>query len=208
MSFTRFLHLDRQEWDREPDAIALTRSAKLSYPDNVREWSRLSDLGSTTAMIRIGRYYEYREQGSGGPLFTEALAWYKKAVDTGSLSAVLDYSRVLQRRKEYVTMYSILHQAATQGYTPAMCTLSRLYTDGKGVDRSNVTAVNWLMRAEGMGHLMARQLLIMRELREMRDGDQPSNNLRSLQLFLRGVATATLMHLEKWRRPDSERLKG
>ena len=104
--------------------------------------------GDAAAQVQVGEAYAEGKDVTRDP--QKAVEWYKKAADTGSISAELHLAvlyrdgagKTFPRDAEQAAAW--YHKAADQGDTGAQGTLGMLYTLGQGVTRSDVDAYFWL----------------------------------------------------------------
>jgi TPR repeat protein len=200
----KFKFHDLEDAALEPpqQSLAKYKADRTLNTDALDDLERLANLGSPEAMRHVGSYFETRGADNGGPSFTQALAWYKNAFDAGSFRAVIDYARILEMRKEYKQLHSVLLAAVDRGYTPAMCRLARLANERKMPAELHCDPITLLERAAELGNLRAQWDLVLLRLGKSKDKRE------MMRLLFAGVALAVSCRLERTRRRDSERLLG
>lgn len=201
MMHKKWISKEKHEWNLEPDAAAVERAAKLEFKDAVATYKLLANRGSILSMANLGHRYEHRGIEDGGPDFTEAEAWYQKAVDCGSAVSTLPFGYFYLRKKDYTNAIRVFSIGADRGYAPSTVRLAYFYANGIGVDRDLPWAENLLRRAAKLKNIWAK--IGLAEMYMKTEG----NYLKVARgLCLIGVA-AVQFRLERRFNPDSERLK-
>lgn len=118
--------------------------------------ARLAQLGSTPAMLVMGRYYERATSQSTTPLdMPQALSWYRRAADAGNTTAMLALGDALAKGKHVPQdLDQALHwitRAADAGDPAGLWRLACMYRDGEGLDRAPEKAISLLKKAAEAG---------------------------------------------------------
>lgn len=97
----------------------------------------------------------YRD-GRGAPQnCDEALRWFRKAVENGSVEAQTDLGILYEtggcvdKRPDIATRWYL--KASKKGYAPAQAHLAKMYADGNGVRRNPRVAEKWYLAAAEQG---------------------------------------------------------
>lgn len=193
--------MEKQEWEREPDAAALEHAGTLGDSEAKSEYEALAEKGSVLSMINLGHLSEYRKIQDGGPDFTGAEIWYRRAVDAGSAVATFHLGCFYFRRKNYTNTWRELMVGLERGYAPSIVRLAYLYIDGIGVKRDHAQARIFMRRASELGNLWAKRGLARMEF----------NVGENLYVKIKGAATYICARVqfffEERRDPNSERLR-
>jgi TPR repeat protein len=192
-----------EELAREPNLRALKNARTVRETDPVQalnQFRALAGLGSPMAMADIGYMYG---KGIGVQANTsEEEAWYKRAVEAGSVFAQFALAHLYLRTQRYPEAFAACETAAASGYAPAMYFLAFMYGQGVGTEHNLEKERDLLQQAMLLGHLWARGRLggLL-----MRGRWGPSQRLRGLLLFVSGAICA--MYVAS-RNPKDERLSG
>lgn len=130
---------------------------RADYKSALRVWMELANAGDADAQTNVGEIYE---RGLGGtPNYEAAIIWYRKVVDNKDIP--------------------------DQKKSRALFNLGTLYEQGQGVDRDQLTALNFYRRAWGVpeGNLMytsARD----REVQDLRQQLQQAIEEKNQQIEL------------------------
>jgi TPR repeat protein len=192
-----------EELAREPNLRALQHARSVQETNPVQALSQLralAGLGSPMAMVDIGFMY-----GKGIGVQANALeeeAWYKRAVEAGSVFAQFALAHVYFHTQRHSEAFAAFESAAASGYAPAMYFLASMYGQGVGTERNLDKERDLLEQAMLLGHLWARGRL-GGVLMQGRGGTW--QRLRGLFLFVSGAICA--MYVAS-RNPRDERLTG
>jgi TPR repeat protein len=192
-----------EELAREPNLRAVQHARSVRETDPVQALSQLralAGLGSAMAMVEIAFMY-----GKGIGVQANASdeeAWYKRAVEAGSVFGQFALAHVYSQTQRYSEALAACETAAVSGYAPAMYFLAFMYGQGVGTERNLDKERDLLQQAMLLGHLWARGRL-GRLLMQRRWGIR--QRLRGLFLFVSGAICA--MYVAS-RNPRDERLSG
>lgn len=194
-------YLEKDEWNAEPDVSALDHAATLDFSAAVDAYVRLIDKGSVLSMTNLGRRYEYRPDGYGGPDFELAEYWYRRAIDSGSAISTLPVGYFYIRRSDYHKAFDVFSIGCKRGYAPSIVRLADFYIKGRVVNKDYGKARLLLERATSLGSLWAKRSLARMYFNI---GENPLVRVKGL--FLWGISDLEFW-FEKRRSPGSERLK-
>jgi|SRR6185312_13278164 len=190
-----------QELAREPDAAELGRAGGMSDSDAEVEYKKLVGRGSVLSMVSLGHLYEHRRLKDGGPNFAESEFWYRSAVDSGSAVATFYCGCFYLRRSDYYKAKKMFQLGSDRGYAPSIVRLANLYIKGLGVERDYSRAKDLLARASELGNLWAT----------LAAATMTVTLSESVFVKVKGLGmvffAAIKFRIEKWRHPESERLK-
>ena len=196
-----FVSIERKEWDLEPDVEALEHASTLDFAEAEKAFKILSDKGSVLSMANLGHRYEFRPRDYGGPDYSKAEFWYKKAIASGSAAATLPCGYFYLRRKNYEGARATFSIGVERKYAPAFVRLADLYIEGLGVAKDYTKARDLLRDASQLGNIWAKRALARMD---MNIGRNPAIQIRGLIMCL--IADLQF-YLKKKRSPHSERLK-
>jgi hypothetical protein len=108
-------------------------------------------------MLYIAEAYKQGRLGSVD--LEEAIKWYSRAADAGSLVALNSLGRALLKSGKTNEAIKVLSNAADKDFAPALYTLGRIYFGGFGVPREETIAVSLMERAMKLGSLHAKGAL-------------------------------------------------
>lgn len=133
--------------------------ACVQKDERAAEWwfCKAAMSGSDASEYALGRLLE--QQGR----FTEAAAWYQKAVDQDNQYAQYRLAKLLlddeEIPKDTKKSLRLLTTAAEQDNQFAQYTLGKLYLLGKEIPQDREAAINWLTRAAQQGNEYAQYFL-------------------------------------------------
>ena len=195
--------MTEEELAREPNLKALQHAQSIRDTDPVqalRQFRGLADRGSPLAMSNIAFMYGRGIGIQANPLEEEA--WYKRAVEAGSLYAHYALAHIYFRKQSYSEALVVLRLGVASGYAPAMYFLACMYDRGVGTERNLDKVRDLLDQATQLGHVWAR-VRLGRVLVLGRWGIW--QRLRGCVLIVGGTICA--MHVAG-RNPEDERLYG
>lgn len=110
----------------------------------------------------VGKAYLNGWRGKPDP--QEAVRWFEQAVKTGQPMAIADISEVhfttgLDGKPDPARAIQILRDAAASGNAAAMTALALNYSSGRGVEKSDAAAMEWMKKAAALGEPLAVDLL-------------------------------------------------
>lgn len=107
-----------------------------------------AELGHIEALYYLALFY--KENGSSGGDYVQALSWFQKAVDRGCPHAKRFYEEFLYelavkaaKHHEYRVVVPCYEKAARAGHSDAANELGVLYAKGEGIGRNDRNAVYW-----------------------------------------------------------------
>ncbi|MDR2882093.1 MAG: sel1 repeat family protein, partial [Azoarcus sp.] len=132
------------------------------------ETKRAADRGDLVAQNTLGMMYE-RGQGVVQD-HSEALKWYRKAAEKGSVDAQLSLaglgvmfakaatkdSEITKWNEEAVKWF---RRAAEKGNADGQRNLGLMYDNGRGVKKSDAEAIKWYTRAAEQGDVFSQYYL-------------------------------------------------
>jgi TPR repeat protein len=192
-----------EELAREPNLRALHHAQSIRDTDPVQALNQLrglADRGSPLAMAEIAFMY-----GRGIGVQANALeeeAWYKRAVEAGSVHARFALAYIYFRTQRHSEAFVVCQSAATSRYAPAIYFLAFMYGQGVGTERDLDKERDLLHQATQLGHLWAR-VRLGRVLVQGRWGMW--QRLRGLFLLVSGGICAMYVAA---RNPKDQRLYG
>jgi TPR repeat protein len=143
-----------EELAREPNLRALKNARTVRETDPVQalnQFRALAGLGSPMAMADIGYMYG---KGIGVQANTsEEEAWYKRAVEAGSVFAQFALAHLYLRTQRYPEAFAACETAAASGYAPAMYFLAFMYGQGVGTERNSDKERDLLHQAVQLSHV-------------------------------------------------------
>lgn len=194
--------MEWQEWNKEPDTVALERAASIkNFSEAEAAYKLLIDQGSILGMVNLGNWFEFRPKVSGGPDLAQAEFWYRKAIDSGSAVATLPVGYFYLRRKDYEKAREMFSIGMDRGYAPSIARLGDLYVKGIGVEQNYDLAEAFFKRASDLGNLWAKVAVAAMTVSLAR------NSLTKFKGLLMVVIAGLELRFQKWREPRSERLK-
>ena len=131
----------------------------------------------------------------------QAGQWFEWAANTGSVQGTYGVFAVRFHQGRYTEAKDCAERAASQGYTPAIYNLGRLYEAGKGVSVDRKKALEYLERAAAQGHLLAKRQIAVSLLKGHR------GVIRMPLGLLMWFKVVWSMVREVIRDPTSERIK-
>ena len=145
----------RKDWKGHK---AVCKAAQENYVFLIRLLAKKAAHGDHEAMFSLGCYYEH---GVGvAKDATQAVIWYRHAVDAGHTEALYSLAYCYQRGEgvakdayQAVTWY---RRAADAGHTKALYNLAVCYQRGEGVAKDATQAVTWYRRAADAGDAEAQ----------------------------------------------------
>lgn len=192
-----------EELTREPNVSALQHAQSLRQTDPAQAMNQLralADRGSAIAMAEIAFMYGKGVGVQVNPFEEEA--WYKRAVEAGSLYAHYALSYIYFQTQRYSEAFVVCESAITAGYAPAMYFGAFMYGHGLGTERNLDKERDLLKQAVRLGHVWARARL-GRVLLEGRSGTW--QRLWGLVMLVSGPIYAMYVSA---RYPNDERLYG
>lgn len=148
------------DWASEPDVTLLLRARAMLKTESsqaLHDLEKLADHGSLMSMVYIAWAYS---NGEGLHLDLEqAEAWYRRAVDGGSILASLYLGTLYGKQRKFdqeIEAYSI---GVIKDFPPSIYRLGWLYFMGYGVDRDLTKARELWERASKLGHVRAKRYL-------------------------------------------------
>lgn len=167
----------------------------------MNQFRALAARGSASAMIDIAFMYG---KGIGvQPNLLEEEAWYRRAVEAGSLFAEFALAHMYFQTRRYSEAFTVCHSAAASGYAPAMYFVATfMYGQGVGTERNVDMERQLLHQAMQLGHVWAR-VRLGSVLLKGRCGAW--ERLRGFFMLLSGTICAMFVSA---RNPEDERLYG
>ncbi|MDL2260075.1 sel1 repeat family protein [Deltaproteobacteria bacterium OttesenSCG-928-K17] len=129
------------------------------YNDALKLYELAAAQGDTTAMERLGNFYQYGRGVARNS--AEAAKWYRlffERTDSSRLlvNLYLEDSSVANNAEE-AQMW--LHNAAARGYNVAQFTLGQMYEMGDKVKQDDAEAIKWYLLAGDQGNKWAKASL-------------------------------------------------
>jgi TPR repeat protein len=145
----------------EPDIDTLCKAYDcLQSEPNPKVIKLLEDLanrGSLMSMIYIAWAYE-----KGNGVLTDedqVIAWYRRAINSGSDLATYYLGHFYLKRKNYIQAKEVFNIGALKDYSPAIYCLGCMYLEGTGCEKNQVEALNLFKKASKQGHVFAKRSL-------------------------------------------------
>ena len=146
--------------------------------------------GVSNAQMTLGWMYQV---GKGVERDLEqAKFWYRSALQSQAPRAEFYLGTVYWNESAFAEAIEWFQKAASQGFTPAMYQLGRMYRHGVGVPRDQILAAKYVEEAARGGHIFARRDLA-REMLRGRHGLSriPIGFIRLIQLGWSAIKTAS-----------------
>lgn len=166
------------------------------YEEAFRRFSALADTGSVPAQVFMGWMYQ-TGKGIQQDLRT-AEKWYRRAAERNSPWAQFYLAGLYRKQQEYPLAIQWLEKSASQGYSPALYLLGKLYYTGEGVPLNRQKAFEYFEKAAAKGHLFAKRNIA----HDMISGRRGFNRIPGGVVMLARVLWAGLKVGS--REPDSE----
>ena len=135
--------------------IASELFADERYEEAFEKYRVLAERGSLIAQLLLGWMYH---AGKGvDQNLEEAEKWYRKAAVTNSPEGQFYLATLHRTKRQYQQAIDWFEKSASQGYSPAIYLLGKLYYVGEGVAVNKDKAFEYFERAAQEGHLFVRR---------------------------------------------------
>jgi TPR repeat protein len=125
------------------------------YEEAFEKYRVLAEKGLVAAQLLLGWMYH---AGKGvHQNLEEAEKWYQKAAVTDSPEGQFYLATLHRTKRQYQQAIEWFEKSASQGYSPAIYLLGKLYYIGDGVAINKEKAFEYFERAAQDGHLFARR---------------------------------------------------
>ena len=161
--------------------------SKKNYTQAIEWYTQAADMGSTTAMYKLGVMYYYGDVVAKD--IGAALNWLLKSANAGDVYAMYDYAYVFLENdyaeiavnNRYAESFDEYLEAAENGDPVAMCNVAYMYDYGYGgisVDKN--AALDWYIKAAELGDAVAMYSLGSRNLYSISIGYDGSVNFEGI----------------------------
>lgn len=132
-------------------ALQLIKSDPVAGSESLRG---LAEGGSSLAMVYLGSFY--RSGKYGLPLDPElAEYWLRRSAAKGSVEGAYGHAYHLLKTGRASLAFEEFERLGDRGYAPAFHAIGAQLYKGEFVERDLARALQYFLRAESMGHLVA-----------------------------------------------------
>ena len=150
-----------QEWKADSWAGSLWDAIELGQTNPNAALEKMQDLASKNSplsMFYLGEYYIYGRHGVERDS-AKAEHWLREAASKGSIEGSWLLARHLEGAKNYEEAEDEYKKLEELGYSPALYALGFEYNRGIWLKRDVKKAIEYLEKAEQLGHLWSAHLL-------------------------------------------------
>lgn len=151
----------QREWENEPNAEALLDAKELLKIDPkmaLKRFESLAKNGSSLSMFYLGGIHNFGRYGVNQD-YKISKHWRTQAACSGSIEAAWSLGRRYELENDYALAESWYRQASEFGHSPSLFALGLAHYQGDWFDRDIPKAIDYLGRAETLGHFLASQWL-------------------------------------------------
>ena len=168
-------------------------SAVRHYPKSLATWGMFVEEHDTKEAFRLYQLAAeanhpiglwklgqcYQAGTACQPDLEKAIAYFKRAIDLGSMPAKYDLGYIHFDNREFDTALHLFHEAAEEGSAPSMLAIGIMNEEGYGVKRDVERAKAWYEKAVAGGNPLAKRRLDrlnqpQLQQRSSADGGSPS----------------------------------